>query len=181
MAFRAICLAGASGTALATTPAMDVTPQARPEWRRLAELIAQIEIAMLVTADPDGSLRSRPLRVLQIGEMDEHRRVSLSYMHPATERYVRASASLKSHVALTGALPARASSIEEAQRASRTACESNPREHRGKGPRGNHTSLPKKCGESTLDRALEAGDDASRATMRDAPAMRARAAHRAAR
>ena len=63
---------------------------------------------MLVTAEPDGVLRSRPLRTLQmdadgalwfmttissanIGEMDAHRRVSLSYMRPASERYVWAS------------------------------------------------------------------------------------------
>ena len=87
---------------------MDTKPQATPELRRLAELVSDIEIAMLVTAEPDGALRSRPLRTLQmdsegalwfmttisspkIGEMDEHRRVSLSYMHPATERYVWAS------------------------------------------------------------------------------------------
>lgn len=86
----------AAGIALATVPRMDVRPQVRPEWRRLAELIAQIEIAMLVTAEPDGSLRSRsPLQrgspSAKIGETDEHRRVSLSYMHPASERYVWAS------------------------------------------------------------------------------------------
>ncbi|HXS26436.1 MAG TPA: pyridoxamine 5'-phosphate oxidase family protein [Steroidobacteraceae bacterium] len=87
---------------------MDVQPQTRRQWRRLAEFISEIEIAMLVTAEPDGPLRSRPLRTLQmdadgalwfmttissakIGEMDAHRRVSLSYMRPASERYVWAS------------------------------------------------------------------------------------------
>jgi len=87
---------------------MDTKPQATPELRRVAQLISAIEIAMLVTADPNGALHSRPLRTLQmdsegalwfmttisspkIGEMDEHRRVSLSYMHPASERYVWAS------------------------------------------------------------------------------------------
>ncbi len=87
---------------------MDVRPQATAEWQRLAELIAEIETAMLVTVEPDGALRSRPLRTLQmdaegalwfmttissakIGEMDEHRRVSLSYLHPASERFVWAS------------------------------------------------------------------------------------------
>jgi general stress protein 26 len=87
---------------------MDTKPQATPELRRVAQLISAIEVAMLVTADPGGALRSRPLRTLQmdsegalwfmttisspkIGEMDEHRRVSLSYMHPANERYVWAS------------------------------------------------------------------------------------------
>jgi general stress protein 26 len=87
---------------------MDVRPQATPEWRRLADLIAEIEIAMLATAEPHGALHSRPLRTLQmdaqgalwfmttissskIGEMDAHRRVSLSYMRPARDRYVWAS------------------------------------------------------------------------------------------
>jgi len=87
---------------------MDTKAQATPELRRIAELVSAIEIAMLVTAEPAGPLRSRPLRTLQmdsdgalwfmttisspkIGEIDEHRRVSLSYMHPASERYVWAS------------------------------------------------------------------------------------------
>ena len=87
---------------------MDVRPQATAAWKRLGELIAEIETAMLVTVEPDGALRSRPLRTLQmdadgalwfmttissakIGEMDEHRRVSLSYMRPRSERFVWAS------------------------------------------------------------------------------------------
>lgn len=87
---------------------MDTKPQATPQLRRIAELVSEIEIAMLVTAEADGALRSRPLRTLQmdaegalwfmttisspkIGEMDEHRRVSLSYMRPTSERYVWAS------------------------------------------------------------------------------------------
>jgi general stress protein 26 len=87
---------------------MDVRPQASAAWRRLGELVAEIETAMLVTAEPDGTLRSRPLRTLQmdaegalwfmttissakIREMDEHRRVSLSYMRPSSERFVWAS------------------------------------------------------------------------------------------
>jgi general stress protein 26 len=84
---------------------MDIRPQATPEWTRLGELIDEIEIAMLTTVEPDGALRSRPLRTLQmdaegglwfmtsisspkIGEMDAHRRVSLSYCRPARDRYV---------------------------------------------------------------------------------------------
>lgn len=87
---------------------MDVRPQSTPEWRRLAELIGEIDVAMLTTMEEDGALRSRPLRTLQmdaegalwfmttissakIGEMDEHRRVSLSYCRPSSERYVWAS------------------------------------------------------------------------------------------
>lgn len=87
---------------------MHVSPQATPEWNRLADLIAEIDIAMLTTVNADGVLRSRPLRTLQmdgggglwfmtrisspmIGEMDAHRRVSLSYCSPARERFVWAA------------------------------------------------------------------------------------------
>ncbi|MGH8258169.1 MAG: pyridoxamine 5'-phosphate oxidase family protein [Steroidobacteraceae bacterium] len=87
---------------------MLVRPQATPEWRRLADLIAEIDVAMLTTARPDGNLHSRPLRTLQmdgegglwfmtrisssmIAEMDGHRRVSLSYCRPARQRYVWAA------------------------------------------------------------------------------------------
>ncbi len=87
---------------------MDVQPQATPEGQRLADLIAEIEVAMLITVEPDGALRARPLRILQmdaegalwfitkissaiIGEMDTHRRVSLSYTRPARDRHVWAS------------------------------------------------------------------------------------------
>lgn len=99
---------GRKGTTFATAVGMDVRPQASEEWRRLGELIADIDIAMLTTVEPDGVLRSRPLRTLQmdedgglwfmtpvsspkIGEMDAHRRVSLSYCRPSRARYVWAS------------------------------------------------------------------------------------------
>jgi general stress protein 26 len=84
---------------------VDIHPQAAPELAKLAERLGQIEIGMLTTQNVDGTLRSRPLRTLQmdvegalwfmttisspkIGEIDEHRRVSLSYCRPARETYV---------------------------------------------------------------------------------------------
>ncbi|HTT01519.1 MAG TPA: pyridoxamine 5'-phosphate oxidase family protein [Steroidobacteraceae bacterium] len=87
---------------------MDVRRQASDELNRLAALIAAVEVAMLTTVEPDRTLRSRPLRTLQmdadgalwfmttisspkIGEIDEHRRVSLSYSRPARETYVSVS------------------------------------------------------------------------------------------
>jgi general stress protein 26 len=87
---------------------MDIRPQTTPELKSLAERVGEIETAMLTTLDADGTLRSRPLRTLQmdgegalwfmttisspkIGEIDEHRRVSLSYCRPERETYVWAS------------------------------------------------------------------------------------------
>jgi len=87
---------------------MDVRPQASDELSRLATLIEAIEVAMLTTVEPDRTLRSRPLRTLQmdgdgalwfmttisspkIGEIDEHRRVSLTFSHPSRETYVSVS------------------------------------------------------------------------------------------
>jgi general stress protein 26 len=87
---------------------MDIRRQATPELKSLAERVGEIEIAMLTTVDAAGTLRSRPLRTLQIDAegalwfittissskvdaIDEHRRVSLSYCRPARETYVWAS------------------------------------------------------------------------------------------
>lgn len=87
---------------------MDVRPQATSELAKLAELIGSIEFAMLTTLEPDGTLRSRPLRTLQldsegalwfmtsigspkIAELDEHRRVGLSYCRPEREIYISVS------------------------------------------------------------------------------------------
>jgi general stress protein 26 len=87
---------------------MDVQPQSTPELAHLGELIGSIEIAMLATLEADGMLRSRPLQTLQmdgegalwfmtsisspkIHEMDEHRRVNLSYCRPERECYVSVS------------------------------------------------------------------------------------------
>jgi len=87
---------------------MNLQPQRTAELTKLGELIASIEIAMLTTLEEDGRLHSRPLRTLQldaegalwfitsisspkIGELDAHRRVTLSYCRPARESYVSVS------------------------------------------------------------------------------------------
>ncbi len=87
---------------------MNVQPQSRPELTRLAALIDGIEVAMLATVESDGALRSRPLKTLQmdadgalwfmtsisspkIAEIDEHRRVCLSYSRPGRETHVSVS------------------------------------------------------------------------------------------
>lgn len=76
--------------------------------QKLAELIGQARIAMLTTAEPDGSLRSRPLATLQmdsegklwfftalssgkVGEIDQHRKVNLSYANVEKQNYVSVS------------------------------------------------------------------------------------------
>jgi general stress protein 26 len=73
--------------------------------QRLADLIAESNIAMLTTEEPDGSLRSRPLATLQmdaegklwfftalssgkVGEIDQHRKVNLSYANTDKQSYV---------------------------------------------------------------------------------------------
>ena len=76
--------------------------------RKLREMIKGIEIAMLTTAEEDGSLRSRPMRTLDIefdgnlyfftqacaptvGEIEQDRHVCVSYVAPKDERYVSMS------------------------------------------------------------------------------------------
>lgn len=76
--------------------------------RKLADLIEATRIAMLTTEEPDGSLRSRPLATLQmdsegrlwfftamssgkVGEIDQHRKVNLSYASVAEQDYVSVS------------------------------------------------------------------------------------------
>jgi len=93
------------GTPFATPETVDIHPQAAPELASLAARLGEIEIAMLTTESAAGVLHSRPLRTLQmdaegalwfmttisspkIGEIDEHRRVSLSYCRPVSETYV---------------------------------------------------------------------------------------------
>lgn len=87
---------------------MDVQPQATPDLKRLAELVGDIQVAMLSTLEADGSLRSRPLTTLQmddsgalwfvtsisspkIVEMDKHSRVNLSYSDPARQTFASIS------------------------------------------------------------------------------------------
>jgi general stress protein 26 len=76
--------------------------------QKLADLIDEASIAMLTTAEPDGTLRSRPLATLQmdsegklwfftamssgkVGEIDQHRKVNLSYANPEKQDYVSIS------------------------------------------------------------------------------------------
>ncbi|HEY6482448.1 MAG TPA: pyridoxamine 5'-phosphate oxidase family protein [Steroidobacteraceae bacterium] len=87
---------------------MKTQRQADPNMQKLAELIQETSIAMLATAEPDGSLRSRPLATLEmdgegklwfftalstgkVGEIDQHRQVNLSYADPARQSYVSIS------------------------------------------------------------------------------------------
>ena len=82
--------------------------QTDPGLARLADLIADAEVAMLTTEEPDGTLRSRPLMTLEmdqegrlwfftnlstrkVGEMDQHRKVSLSYADVARQSFVSIS------------------------------------------------------------------------------------------
>jgi general stress protein 26 len=79
-----------------------------PRLSRLAELISEAEVAMLTTEDADGTLRSRPLMTLEmdeggrlwfftelstrkVGEMDQHRKVNLSYADVGRQSFVSIS------------------------------------------------------------------------------------------
>jgi general stress protein 26 len=76
--------------------------------KKVAELIEDIEIAMLTTVDADGSLRGRPMMTQEAefdgelwfftadpspktGEVRRDRQVNLSYMRPDKQRYVSVS------------------------------------------------------------------------------------------
>ncbi len=76
--------------------------------RKLADLIDEVGIAMLATEEADGTLRSRPLATLEmdsdgklwfftamssgkVGEIDQHRKVNLSYAHVEKQNYVSVS------------------------------------------------------------------------------------------
>jgi general stress protein 26 len=84
---------------------MKKEPQADLGMQKLADLIEEASIAMLTTEEADGSLRSRPLATLQIdahgklwfftalssgkvGEIDQHRKVNLSYANISKQSYV---------------------------------------------------------------------------------------------
>jgi general stress protein 26 len=84
---------------------MKKDPQSNAGMQKLADLIDEAGIAMLTTEEPDGSLRSRPLATLQmdsegklwfftelssgkVGEIDQHRKVNLSYANPEKQSYV---------------------------------------------------------------------------------------------
>ena len=87
---------------------MKKQPQADPNMQKLADLVGQATIAMLTTAEPDGTLRSRPLATLEmdsegklwffiamssgkVGEIDQHRKVNLSYVNLDKQDYVSIS------------------------------------------------------------------------------------------
>jgi general stress protein 26 len=82
--------------------------QSDPQMQKLADLIGEASIAMLTTEEEDGSLRSRPLATLQmdsagklwfftamssgkVGEIDQHRKVNLSYANLDKQDYVSIS------------------------------------------------------------------------------------------
>jgi general stress protein 26 len=79
--------------------------QADPGMQKLADLIEDSSIAMLTTEESDGSLRSRPLATLlmdaagklwfftalssgKVGEIDQHRKVNLSYANIVKQSFV---------------------------------------------------------------------------------------------
>src|ERR1700716_2745256 len=87
---------------------MKKQPQADPNMQKLADLIAEAGIAMLTTAEPDGTLRSRSLDTLEmdsegklwfftamssgkVSEIDQHRKINLSYVNLDKEDYVSIS------------------------------------------------------------------------------------------
>jgi general stress protein 26 len=78
------------------------------EIKRLAEMIKGIRFAMLTTAEPDGSLRSRPMATQEIefdgdlwfftradspkvDETEQHRKVNVSFSNPEKSTYVSTS------------------------------------------------------------------------------------------
>ena len=64
---------------------MRTRTQKDPGLARLADLIAQAQVAMLTTEEEQGLLRSRPLLTL---EMDQHRLVNLSYADLTRQAFV---------------------------------------------------------------------------------------------
>lgn len=78
------------------------------ELKKLGELIKDIRIAMLTTALPDGSLRSRPMQTQdtefdgtlwfftglesgKVHEIEDDQHVNLSYSEPSEQKYVSVS------------------------------------------------------------------------------------------
>jgi general stress protein 26 len=91
---------------------MDKQRQSDPGMQKLADLIAETGIAMLITEEPDGELRSRPLATLQmdvdgklwfftamssakVGDIDLHRHVNLSYANVEKQNFVSISGSAR--------------------------------------------------------------------------------------
>lgn len=82
--------------------------QNKKDIAKLAELIKGIRITMLTTEEADGTLRSRPMATQseefdgtlwfftddtspKVGEIEQNRRVNLSYADPSHQRYVSVS------------------------------------------------------------------------------------------
>lgn len=78
------------------------------ELKKIAEIISGIHFAMLTTAEPDGTLHSRPMTTQQVEfdgdlwfftradspkvwEADQHRQVNVSFADPGKGKYVSAS------------------------------------------------------------------------------------------
>jgi general stress protein 26 len=91
-----------------TTPAA----QGSHEAEKLEKLIEGIEVGMLTTAMPDGSMRSRPMETRRVepdgtiwffcshdsamaGEVEGDRHVNVSYADPSHNRYVSVSGAAK--------------------------------------------------------------------------------------
>lgn len=87
---------------------MSTQPDHNESIKKLGEMIKDIEIAMLTTAEPDGSLRSRPMATQQfdfdgdlwfftrasspkVDEIEQEHHVNVSYAAPNKQRYVSVS------------------------------------------------------------------------------------------
>jgi general stress protein 26 len=87
---------------------MKKQPQSDARMQKLADLIDGTRIAMLTTEDADGTLHSRPLATLEmdsagklffftalssgkVSEIDQHRKVNLSYADVSKQDYVSVS------------------------------------------------------------------------------------------
>src|SRR3978361_2088143 len=85
-----------------------MNPHRNDDIKKLAELIKDIRIAMLPTADSDGSLRSRPMATQtqafdgdlwfftrehsgKVDEVNREHQVNVSYAAPSDNRYVSVS------------------------------------------------------------------------------------------
>lgn len=86
----------------------DVQSVAKEDVDRLRDLVKGINVAMMVTIDPEGKLRSRPMATLEfaddgvvwfltsgtsgkVEEMEKDHRVHLTYASPGLDRYVAIS------------------------------------------------------------------------------------------
>jgi general stress protein 26 len=87
---------------------MDVQHQRNEELQKVADLVEEIKVAMLVTEEADGTLRSRPMSTVQmdsngdlwfftalssakVEECEHHRSVNLSYVHIGNQHFLSIS------------------------------------------------------------------------------------------